>query len=131
MKNIDQETMINATSKNVYNALMDERIHATFTGATAKIDNKVGGSFEVWDGYASGKNIELVLGKKIVQSWHANDWPDTGESLLTIDLMADGDSTKLTLSQKDVPDKFADEVEQGWKDFYWKPLNKYFEERKK
>lgn len=65
MKEIFEEVIIPAKPDEVYDALMDSNKHAAFTGAAAKIENKVGGKFEIWDGYASGKNIELVRGKKM------------------------------------------------------------------
>lgn len=130
MKNISQEIVISASADRIYDAFMDEKKHSTFTGADAKIENKVGGTFKVWDGYATGKNIELIPGKKIVQSWHASDWPEDQTSKITIDLIAQDDKTKLKFDQKNVPDEFAGDVEQGWEDFYWKPLKEYLTKKK-
>lgn len=127
MKNIEQEAVIPASPEEVYNAFMESAKHAEFTGSSASIENRVGGSFEVWDGYASGKNIELIPGKKIIQSWRASDWPEGQFSEITIDLVAQGNKTKLKFSQKNIPDEFAADVEQGWQDYYWEPLAEYFE----
>lgn len=126
MKIISQEVLIPARPEEVYDAIMDEAKHAKFTGASAKIENKVGGKFEVWDGYASGSNKELVLGKKIVQSWRAADWDEADESEITIELIPQNGQTKLIFTQKNVPDQFFQDVEQGWQDYYWQPLIKYF-----
>ena len=65
-KTIKQIILIPATPEEVYDALIDEKKHAEFTGAKAKIDPKIGGKFTAWDGYIFGKNLELVKGKKIV-----------------------------------------------------------------
>lgn len=118
MKNISQKVMIPAAPEEVYDAFMDEAKHADFTGAKAKIENKVGGKFEVWDGYGSGKNIELVQGKKIVQTWRASDWPKDQESSITLRLEKKDGQTELEFSQENIPDDFADEVKQGWQDYY-------------
>jgi len=125
MKNISQTESFEAAPIEIYNAFMDEKKHAEFTGSSAVIDNKVGGKFEVWDGYASGKNIELTPGKKIVQTWRANDWPEGVESEITLKLSEENGKTKLAFSQTGIPDEFADDVEQGWIDFYWQPLKEY------
>ena len=127
MKSITQTETFDALPAEVYDAFISDTKHAVFTGASAKIDGSVGGSFEVWDGYASGKNIELTPGKKIVQSWRASDWPQGVESEITLDLSKEGNKTKLKFSQTGIPDEFADEVEQGWIDFYWQPLKEYLE----
>jgi len=127
MKIISQEVIIAAKPKEVYDAFMDEKQHTKFTGARAKIENVVGGKFEVWDGYASGKNIELKDGEKIVQSWRASDWPEGVESEITIELIAENENAKLVFHQKNVPDDFVEDVKQGWEYFYWEPLQEYFE----
>lgn len=129
MKTISQEVILSASPKEVYDAFMDEKKHAELTGAEAKIDKNVGGKFEVWDGYATGKNIELIDSKKIVQSWRASDWPEGIISEITIELVPENGKTKLIFNQKNIPDDFADEVEQGWKDFYWQPLQEYFSDK--
>lgn len=122
---IKQGGMFPATPDAVYQALMDSKQHASFTGAAAKIDPKVGGAFSVWDGYATGKNVELVPGKKIVQTWRANDWPTGHQSTVKILLARTPKGTKLMFTHFDVPAEFADDIRQGWTDFYWKPLKDY------
>ena len=127
MKTISQEAIFKVKPQEVYNAFMNSKKHAEFTGALAKIDDEVGGEFEVWDGYATGKNIELVPGKKIVQTWRASDWPKGIESEITIDLIPEDNATKLIFNQKNIPDEFLLDVEQGWQDYYWKPMKEYLE----
>lgn len=128
MKAISQEVVVSASPGEVYSVFMDSVRHAEFTGSEASIDNKVGGSFDVWDGYASGKNIELIPGQKIVQSWRANDWPEGQESEITINLTPFDEKTRLLFTQKNIPDDFVADIEEGWRDYYWEPLKEYFEE---
>jgi activator of HSP90 ATPase len=122
---IKQTVHFHAAPSIVYDALMDEKKHSEFIGASAKIENRVGGSFSVWDGYAEGKNIKLIPGKEIIQSWRANDWPKDVTSTVTFNFEADGKGTKLTFTHEDVPAGFQDDVKQGWEDYYWKPLAEY------
>ena len=75
-KSIRQSVTINASPKAVYDALVDSTKHSLFSGSKASISRRVGGTFTAYDGYAEGVNLELVPGKKIVQSWRASDWPD-------------------------------------------------------
>jgi len=72
-RTIKQSVTIKASPHVVYEALMDSKKHAAFTGGKATISRKVGGKFSVFDEYAEGENLELVPDKKIVQSWRASD----------------------------------------------------------
>jgi hypothetical protein len=56
-----------ATPEEIYRAFVSSKEHAEFTGSEAKCSARVGGRFTAWDKYISGKNVELVEGKKIVQ----------------------------------------------------------------
>lgn len=104
---------------------MDEAKHGEFTGAKAVMENKVGGKFSVWDGYAKGTNLELVPGKKIVQSWRASDWQEKDESTVTLKFTPSKDGTELEFMHENIPEEFEKEIEMGWTDYYWKPLREY------
>jgi len=121
-KTIRQTVQFGAGPEDVYDALMDSKKHAKFTGAKATISRKVGGSFSVWDGYAEGTNIELVPGKKIVQSWRASDWPADVFSTVRFEFSKFKGGTKMTFTQTGIPEDFVGDIRQGWKDFYWAPM---------
>eukprot|EP01089_Gocevia_fonbrunei_P004982 TRINITY_DN1509_c0_g1_i2.p1 TRINITY_DN1509_c0_g1~~TRINITY_DN1509_c0_g1_i2.p1 ORF type:complete len:321 (+),score=69.16 TRINITY_DN1509_c0_g1_i2:131-1093(+) len=59
----------------IYNSLMDPRRVEAFTQSTAKIENKVGGIFEMYGGNISGEFVEIVPNEKIVQKWRLASWP--------------------------------------------------------
>lgn len=127
-KSLKQTRMFNTSAKDLYDALMNSRKHAKFTGAPAKISMKVGGAFSVHGGYATGVNLELTPNKKIVQSWRASDWPADHYSRVTFALASAGKGkTKLTFTQSGVPDDQFEEIKQGWIDYYWEPLKKMVE----
>jgi activator of HSP90 ATPase len=126
-KTIKQTVEIKADPKVVYDAYMTSKTHSKFTGAPAKISNKVHGKFSVWDGYAEGENLELEPGKKIVQSWRASDWPEGHMSQITIKLAKKGKATKLTFTHTGVPEDFVDDIKQGWIDYYWNPMKELLE----
>lgn len=128
-KNIKQGLMINAAPHAVFEALMDSKKHSLFTGDTAKISPVVGGSFTTFGGYATGKNLELIPDEKIVQTWRASNWPEGHVSVITFLLKPAGGGTKLMFSQKDIPESDADNVADGWKTYYWKPLKEFLERK--
>lgn len=123
-KSIRQSVTLPATPARVYSLLMESRRHAAFTGAAARISAKVGGSFSAYDGYITGRNIELVPDKRIVQSWHACDWPDGHMSIAKFSLAKVKAGTRLTFLHSGVPDNQYASIKQGWKDFYWEPMKR-------
>jgi activator of HSP90 ATPase len=128
---IRQRVVIPATPDEVYDAFMDPKKHSEFTGSKATCSPRVGGKFTAWEGYISGKNLELEKGKKIVQEWVTTEWPqDYPPSRLELSFRDVGGNTELTMLHSDVPAEQANELEEGWTDFYWKPLKDYFKKRK-
>lgn len=125
-KTLRQSVTFPVAPRAVYEALMDSKQHAAFTGDTASISRKVGGRISAWGGYISGKNLELVANKKIVQSWRASDWPQGALSTVTFTLTKSGQGCKLTFVQTGLPEDQHEEIKQGWVDYYWKPLKAYF-----
>ncbi|MGD1118051.1 MAG: SRPBCC family protein [Dehalococcoidales bacterium] len=126
-RTIKQSVTIKASPHDVYEALMDAKKHAKFTGGKATVSREVGGKFSVFDAYAKGVNVELVPDKKIVQSWRAEDWPEGIYSQVTFSFKAAEGGTKLTFTQTGVPEEFADDIAQGWKDYYWGPMKEMLE----
>ena len=101
-------------------------------GGKAIVDPKVGGSFHIWNDYATGVNLEIDASKhRIVQTWrdNAGDWPEGHFSKITLQFVADRRNPKLTRIRfwhSDIPAEHADELAQGWKDYYWKPMQAYW-----
>ncbi len=118
-KTIKQEIIFRAKPMEVYEALMDSGKHSEFTGAQAQISTKVGGKIVAYDGYIDGKNIELIPGKKIVQTWRASEWPDEHYSKAIFEFEPIAGGTKLKFTQEKVPAEFFDDISKGWKEHYW------------
>jgi len=133
-KTINQTILIkNASPHEIYEIFMDSKKHAKLVDSSAVISRNIGGKFKIYDGYISGKNIELEQDKKIVQHWRGDEdeWPKEHYSKLSIILDKDDRGTKITLVQEEVPDKYYNNFYKGWYDFYWIPLQKMFEQADK
>jgi activator of HSP90 ATPase len=126
-KPIHQTVTFKASPHDVYEALMDSKKHAAFSGGKARISRQVGGSISAYDDYISGKNLELVPDRKIVQSWRAVDWPEGKFSTVTFVLTPDTGGTRLDFTHTEVPDGTEAEFTQGWIDNYWEPMKKMLE----
>jgi activator of HSP90 ATPase len=120
-------TTVDALPDKIYEAYLSGKTHAAFTGSRAKIDGSVGGSFMAWDGYITGKILELVKNEKIVQSWRTTEFEDDdADSVVEIALREEKGRTVLTLTHKSLPEGTGEEYEKGWKEFYFEPMKEYF-----
>ena len=126
---IRQIIFIPATPDEVYDAFLDEKKHTEFTGAKASVDPRIGGEFTAWDGYILGKNLDLVRGIRIVQEWKTTEWPDYPPSVVEFSLKQKGNGTEVTIIHSKVPLEQAESYRQGWIDFYWEPMKKYFKKK--
>ncbi|TFG36258.1 MAG: hypothetical protein E4H44_06985 [Candidatus Aminicenantes bacterium] len=123
---IKQTVIFSATPHEVYEALMDEKIHARFSASAAQISRQVGGTFTAYDGYISGKNIELISDQKIVQEWRAVDWEPQQTSLITFEFSTVPEGTQLVFTHSGLPAGSEDDFAQGWIENYWEPMRKLF-----
>lgn len=124
---IRQSVVLPGTPEEVYRALMTTAGHEEFTGVPARISPRVGGSFMAWDGYIHGKNLELVPGKRIVQTWRPSEdgWPVRHFSKVTYLLSKAPRGTRLRFAHTGVPLDHVGHLRAGWKESYWEPLSKY------
>ena len=124
---IRQTVLIDASPAEVYEAYVDPEKHAAFTGQSATGSRKVGGAFTAGDNYVSGKYLALEKGKRILQEWTTTEWPaGYPPSLLELRLRAKGKKTELVMTHTRVPEEQVEYYAEGWKEFYWTPLRKYF-----
>ena len=124
---IKQTVLIEASPLEVYEAYVDPKKHAAFTGQGATGASKVGTKFTAGDGYISGKYLELEKGRRILHEWTTTEWPEGyPPSVLELTLKAKGRKTELTMVHSKVPEEQVDYYAEGWREYYWKPLQKYF-----
>ncbi len=121
-----------AKPETVYAAWLDSEAHSAMTGAPASIAAVVGASYTAWDGYIRGQTLELVPGRRIVQSWRTSEFTDDDpDSTVVVELEPTRSGARLTLTHTRVPDAQTSYEESGWRDFYFEPMKAYFERAKK
>lgn len=124
-------TTIPASPEEIYEAWLDSLGHSEMTGSEATMSEEVGAEVSAWEGYISGRNLELVPGERIVQSWRTSEFSDEHEDLvITIVLQEVDDGTLLTLEHANVPDEQRSYEEGGWQSNYFEPMVAYFTERR-
>jgi activator of HSP90 ATPase len=121
-RTIRQQVTFKATPHELYELLMDEKKHGEFYGSKMTVSRKVGGKLISGDGYIDGVNLELVPDKKIVQSWHASDWPEGVYSKAAWEFTPVAGGTRMLFTQSGVPEDQYESVSQGWRDYYWEPM---------
>ena len=125
-KTIKQKVKFKASPETVYTLLADSKQHSAFTGRKAEISRKDGGRFSIDAGRISGVNVDLAPGKRIVQAWRRDDFPEGIFSMaaFTLARTADG-GTELVLTHRGVPKHLLDDTEQEWREKYWTKLKEY------
>ncbi len=118
---------IPASPQEIYDAWLDSIGHSEMTGGAAEMSDEIGAEISAWDGYISGRNLELVPGERIVQSWRTTKFSDEHEdSIITVTLEELDDGTLLTLVHSNVPDDHRSYEEGGWHSRYFEPMQAYF-----
>ena len=118
----------NTTPKILYSLYMDAKKHSELTGAPAKITAKEGTKYSAHGTYISGKNLQLIPDKLIVQTWRAEDWSkDDVDSTFIIHLEPKGKNVVLHAIHANIPDEQVDDISKGWHEYYWEPWKKYLE----
>ena len=126
-KTIKQKINIPATPAQLYEVFTNPQIHSLVTGSKATGGTKVGQKFTAWDGYITGKVLQLKKNSLVKQEWQTDGWEiGYGPSILELRFEAKSKGTQITLIHSNVPSASASSYAQGWHDYYWKPLITYF-----
>jgi activator of HSP90 ATPase len=135
-ESIHQEPEFKASGKRIYTALTDPKqfdkivelsgvLQAMHLGnKPSQISPAVGGSFALFGGFITGRQLELVPDKRIVQAWRAGDWPEGIYSIAKFELVPQGAGTKIVFDHTGFPNGDAESLASGWKAHYWEPLAK-------
>ena len=120
-------TTLKATAKQIYKSWLSTQRHSKMTGGSAFISDHVGETFTAWEGYITGKNLELEPYIRIVQSWRTSNFEDNeGDSQIEVLLSENGEVTTLTLKHTNVPES-GEHYKKGWEKSYFEPMRQYFE----
>jgi activator of HSP90 ATPase len=122
---IHQEQDFNTTPKRLYEALLDEKQFQAFSGMPAEINREVGGAFKVFDGVIVGRNVELVVDRRVVQAWRVAAWPEGVYSLARFELQPQAKTTRIVFDHTGFPSNLAESLADGWHEHYWSRLRKY------
>jgi activator of HSP90 ATPase len=107
------------TPRELFNIFADPEKHSELLGAKVSISAKEGARFSCFDGNVTGRNLLIVPGRMIVQSWKGNVWEqDDLDSILVLTFSEIKGGAQIDMVHANTPDQF---IEQ-WNEFYWKPM---------
>jgi activator of HSP90 ATPase len=122
-------TTLPAKPEAVFRAWLSTKGHSAMTGSPATVEPRVGGKFSAWDGYITGKTLELTPYSRIVQAWRTTEFSkDDPDSRIEVVIEAAKGGSKLTLNHSNLPQGQAESYESGWEESYFAPMREYFSE---
>jgi activator of HSP90 ATPase len=135
-ESIHQEPVFKANRKRVYEALTDSKqfdkviqlsgvVQTMHLGdKPAEISHEVGGAFTLFGGYITGRQVELVPNKRVVQAWRTGGWAPGVYSIARFELVEQDSRTKIIFDHTGFPKGEAEVLASGWKAHYWEPIDK-------
>jgi len=116
----------NTLPSSLYATYMNGERHSVATGAPAQITDTEGSNFSAHNGYITGKNLQLIKDKLIVQSWRAQSWSsDELDSTFILHFEPQGNDTLMHVIHANVPTNAFDDLNSGWHKMYWEPFRLY------
>jgi activator of HSP90 ATPase len=124
MKTFKKTFRINAEPSDIYAALTNPFTIELWSGYPAIMSEVPGSEFSLWEGDITGRNIELIPGKKVVQQWYFGEQAE--ESIVTITIVPRGENSEVTVEQTNVPDGDFRDITDGWKEYYIGAIINFF-----
>jgi activator of HSP90 ATPase len=121
---IRQSVLLAAPPDLLFDTYLDRRGHAAVTGGKVTVSPRLGSPFRAFDGIITGRTLEVLPKRLIVQSWRSGSWhADDPDSILVLAFSPgrQGGTGRIDLTHIGVPDHDHDGVVKGWRSYYWRP----------
>ena len=119
-----------ATADKLFEMYLDSTTHSAITGLDASVSAENGSDFQAFGGLLTGKMLQVVRPRLIVQAWRSVSFHETDpDSLLILSFTDEGPNGRIDLVHLDVPDHDYDGVTRGWDEKYFEPWRVYLENR--
>ena len=124
MKTFKKSFKINTEPSDIYSAITNPYTIELWSGYPAVMSTEPGSEFSLWEGDITGKNLEFVQDKKIVQEWYFGEQEE--KSIVTITIAADRDNSIVTVDHTNIPDDEFDNIAEGWREYYFGAIKDFF-----
>jgi len=88
----------------IYETLTNSMEIMKFTQCKAEFTKEVNGTFNFYDGFITGSNIELVENKKLVQKWKFSNLPNSIDVTMNF-REKPGQESLIQISVKNIPER--------------------------
>lgn len=116
MKTFKKTFRINAEPSDIYSAITNSRTIELWSGYPAQMEAEPGSEFSLWEGDITGKNLEFVQDKKVVQEWYFGDQAE--KSIVTITILPERENSVVTVEHTNIPDEEFAAIAEGWNEYY-------------
>ncbi len=124
MKTFKKTFRINAEPSDVFSALTNPYTIELWSGYPAVMSQEPGSEFSLWEGDITGKNIEIVQDKKLVQEWYFGEQEE--RSIVTITIAPDRENSSVTVEHTNIPDEDFNDIAEGWREYYIGAIISFF-----
>ena len=124
MKTFKKTFHLNAEPADVYSAITNPYTIELWSGYPAEMSTEPGSEFSLWEGDITGKNLEFVQDKKVIQEWYFGDQAE--ESIVTISIFPDKENSSVTVEHTNIPDDEFDDIAEGWREYYIGAIKDFF-----
>ena|ERR1035437_1313208 len=124
MKSFKKTFKINAEPSDIYSALTNPYTIELWSGYPAQMSTEPGSEFSLWEGDITGKNIEFIQDKEIIQEWYFGDQVE--KSVVKITILPDRDNSLVTVDHSNIPEEDYDEIAEGWREYYMDAIKNFF-----
>lgn len=124
MKTFKKTFKINAEPSDVYSAITNPYTIGLWSGYPAIMSEEPGSEFSLWEGDITGRNLEFVKDRKVVQEWYFGDQPE--KSIVTFTIQPDREDSLVTVEQTNIPDDEFSNIAEGWREYYFGAILNFF-----
>jgi activator of HSP90 ATPase len=124
MKTYKANFRINAEPSDIYAALTNPFTIELWSGYPAVMAEVPGSEFSLWEGDITGRNIEFIPDRKVVQEWYFGEQEE--KSIVTITIKSDRAGSLVTVEHTSIPDGDFEDIAEGWNEYYFGAINNFF-----
>ena len=130
---IRQSVLLGAPPYVLFDTYLDRRGHQAVTGGKVSISARPGSRFSAFDGMITGRTLEVLPKRLIVQSWRSGGWHEDDPDSILVLAFAPGrraGTGRVDLIHIGVPRHDRAGVDKGWRHYYWRPWRAHLKARK-
>lgn len=120
------EFILSAKPKRVMQLLTDAKLIRKWSGGAAVVENKVGGRFEMFDGWVNGEVLRTEE-NELTYTWRVSEWPDEVKPTEVHYLLkADEAGTNVIVHHTGFPsEEEMNSHKNGWTDYFFEPMEDF------